>query len=155
MVYQLSFYCQWWKRYKQKWDFFENLVYNFQKKKIWGKITIFFYRTLIPLTRYAKYHFATNKTEVVSIECIFTKIWCKTFENYLLKISIQFLVENAMPFHLIHKLIYYQEYFSLIVKKIRIFSLKNLKTKYLQIVYYYVENDKCLHLHCQQSFYCH
>ena len=91
-------------------------------------MTIFLHRTSITFIWYVKYHSTANNA-VVSKNAIFRKLGLKFLKNYFLKISLYFLVEDAKPFHLICKLLfYYEEYFRIVVK-ILIFGLKVWNTK--------------------------
>ena len=129
MAYQLSFYCQY--RGISKNDFFFG-KFGLKYSEMFRN-DIFLHRTSILFIWYAKYHSTTNNAGVVSKNAIFQKLGLKFFKNYFLKISHYFLAEEAKPFHLICKLLfYYKEYFSTVVKKIRIFSLKVRKLKFFK-----------------------
>ena len=69
--------------------------------------------------------------KVVCKNAIIKKIMSKIFD-FILNI-VSFPVQDARPFHLMRKLLfYYQEYFEIVVKiQIRTFGLKSSKTKYL------------------------
>ena len=93
-------------------------------------MTIFVHKTSLPFIWYAKYNSTASNAEVVSENAIFWKFGLKFSKNYFFEISLHFLREDAIPFHLTGKLLfYYQEDFSILAKKVKIFclSLKNQK----------------------------
>ena len=111
--------------------------------------SIFLQRTSTPFPCYI-HHSTANNAEVINKYAIFRKFSQELLKHCFLKTLIHFLLEDAKPFHLTYKLLFYfQKYFCIVVLQVvlgRKFDQKVLKTKNMRISHQYAENAKSFHL---------